>query len=45
VYTKFDENIVNFGEISNFWNLMYPILQKYSRKDEYFVCDDIFGPK
>jgi hypothetical protein len=24
---------------------MYLILQKYSIKDEYFVCDDIFGPK
>jgi hypothetical protein len=44
VYTKFDENIVNFGNFE-IWNLMYLILQKYSIKDEYFVCDDIFGPK
>jgi len=28
-----------------FWNLMYLIFQKYSIRNEYFVCNDILGPK
>ncbi len=34
-----------YCKLWKFWNLMYLILQKYAIKDEYFVCDDIFGPK
>jgi hypothetical protein len=40
VYTKLDENIVNFGEISKAWNWTYSILLLKFTKDEDFVCDE-----
>jgi hypothetical protein len=46
VYTKLEDNIVNFGEIWKAWNLkVYSIIQKKSTKNEDFYVMNIFGPK
>ncbi len=40
MYTKLDENIVNFGEIWKVWNWTYSIPLLKFTEDEDFVCDE-----